>query len=127
MHLRSKYENLIAFQKGRAIIKAVYSLTNDLPSSEHWGLTAQMRRASVSVLCNIAEGLSRSSNNEKLRFIEIAYGSSIELDTQLIIISDLGYKIADDIVPLRGMLFEMNSILSGLRRSIKSCGRTTTN
>lgn len=127
MILESKYENLIAFQKGREIIKEVYSLTSDLPSSEHWGLTTQMRRASVSILCNIAEGLSRSSNKEKVRFIELAYGSSIELDTQLIILADLGFKVADDIVPLRSMLIEMNSILSGLRRTIKSRGTTTPN
>ncbi len=127
MTIKSKYENLIAFQKGRKIIQEVYILTSDLPKSEHWGLSTQMRRASVSILCNIAEGLSRSSNREKLRFIEIAYGSSIELDTQLIIISDLGYKSQDDVVYLRQMTFEMNSILSGLRRKIKSRDPSPTN
>lgn len=67
------------------LVQLVYEITQKFPSEEKFGLVSQLRRASVSVPSNIAEGYSRSSNKEYKRFVEIALVSILELETQLII------------------------------------------
>ena len=79
------YKDLLAWQKGIKLAKAVYQLTANYPLEERFGLTNQMRRCSVSIPSNIAEGFGRSSNKELVQFLYISLGSSNELDTQLTI------------------------------------------
>jgi four helix bundle protein len=81
----------MAWQEAMDIARAVYSLTGGFPRDERFGLTAQLRRAAVSVPSNIAEGCARGSSREMLRFLHIARGSLSELDTQLRLASDFGY------------------------------------
>ena len=69
----------------------IYSTTAAFPSDEKFGITNQLRRASVSIPSNIAEGSSRNSNKDFSRFLEIAIGSIFEIETQLLISFDLGY------------------------------------
>lgn len=71
------------------LAREVYALTQDLPSDERWGLVVQMRRAAVSIASNIAEGASRGRGAEFRRYLVIARGSLIELDTQLWLARDL--------------------------------------
>ncbi len=78
-----KYEDLIAWQKAYALVLRVYQLTKDFPADERYGLTTQMRRSAVSIPSNIAEGFGRHSRDDYLRFLDIALGSTYELETQL--------------------------------------------
>lgn len=85
------YKELKIWQKGMSVSKAVYELTSKLPVDERFGLTAQMRRAAVSVPSNIAEGQARHGTKEFLLFLSHAGGSLAELETQLLLSVDLGY------------------------------------
>ncbi len=98
------YKNLTVWQKGIEIAYQVYTITDNFPASELYGLTSQMRRASVSTSSNIAEGFARNSGKEYRQFLYISLGSCAELDTQLIIAHKLNYitkakmeKLAEDI------------------------------
>ena len=85
------FENLEVWQKAIELTESIYALTRPFPSEERFGLTSQMRRSSVSVASNIAEGSGRGSNPDFARFVEIAYGSLIELITQLRIAHRQGF------------------------------------
>jgi four helix bundle protein len=84
------FKDLLVWQKAVELSLAVYKLTASFPESERFGLTNQMRRASVSIACNIAEGYGKSSRGEYVLFLGHARGSDCELQTQLIIAEKLG-------------------------------------
>lgn len=86
-----KFKELGIWQKSKLFCSKIYNETASFPTDEKFGLTNQLRRASVSIPSNIAEGSSRSSNKEFARFLEIAIGSAYELETQLLIALDLGF------------------------------------
>lgn len=93
------------------LAKEIYRLTESLPRQEIFGLSSQMRRAAVSIASNIAEGKQRNNTREYIQFLGIAYGSSAELETQMILASDIyggkdGYKTAF------GLLTEVQKMLS---------------
>ena len=88
MYLKS-YKELIVWQKSIELVKEIYKLTNEFLRSEIYGLSSQMQRAVISIPSNIAEGYSRKNLKEYIQFLHIAYGSSAELETQLIISKDL--------------------------------------
>lgn len=85
------FKDLKMWQKGVEIVKDVYLLTKKFPKEELYGLTSQMRRSSISIPSNIAEGFKRSHNKEYKQFLSITQGSLAELETQLIIAKELGY------------------------------------
>jgi len=85
------YKELIVWQKALVLVKQIYLITKTFPSSEMYGLVNQMRRASVSIPSNIAEGQTRKSPVEFARFLSYAYGSLAELETQMIIAHELEY------------------------------------
>jgi four helix bundle protein len=87
------YSDLIAWQKAMDLVVRVYEATESFPPKERYGLTNQLRRASVSVLSNIAEGQGRRTTRDFLRCLSIASGSLQELETQLIIASRLNYRV----------------------------------
>jgi len=89
----NSYKDLIVWQKGYELVKNIYLLTEKLPKSEIFGLQSQMRRSSVSIVSNIAEGSSRKTRKDYCQFIHIAYGSTSELETQLLLCKDL-YQIS---------------------------------
>ena len=98
------YKDLIVWQKGIEIVDEIYTITDKFPASELYGLTSQMRRASVSVPSNIAEGFVRNYSKEYKQFLYVSLGSCAELDTQLIIAHRRNYitkakmeKLAEDI------------------------------
>lgn len=98
------YRNLVVWQKSVDIVVEVYRLTEKFPKEEIYGLTSQMRRASVSIPSNIAEGSRRGSKKDFKNFILIAYGSGSELETQIEISLRLGFiersncKVAVDLL-----------------------------
>ena len=83
------YRRLEIWQQGRDLAIDVYTVTAGFPPDERYGLTGQMRRASVSIVSNIAEGCGRATHRDLLRFLHIASGSSFELEAQLDICAGL--------------------------------------
>ena len=86
-----RFKDLEIWKLSRQFCSQIYIVTSSFPDSEKFGLINQLRRASVSIPSNIAEGCSRSSNKDFSRFLEIAIGSIYEIETQLLIAFDLGY------------------------------------
>ena len=86
-----KYQDLKAWQAAMELVGTVYRLTSSLPAGERYTLTSQIRRCSISIPSNIAEGHARRSRKEYLHYITIALGSLAELETQLLIARNLGY------------------------------------
>jgi len=78
-----KYRNLVIWQRSVELATSVYKITSMFPSEEKYGLISQMRRCAVSIPSNIAEGAGRSSDKDYSRFLEMAYGSAYELETQI--------------------------------------------
>lgn len=112
-----RYEDLIAWQKAYAIVLRIYEITNNFPNEERYGLTQQIRRAAVSIPSNIAEGFGRYSRPDYLRFLDIARGSTYELQTQMKIAHDLGY--ANDTILMEN-IEELERVLNGLIRSLRN-------
>lgn len=103
------YKDLIVWQKSIQLVKLVYELGDLLPKHEQYILLAQMLRSAISIPSNIAEGWSRNRNLEFIRFLEISYASSCELETQLIICRDRYSKT--DCSKLVGLLIEIQKML----------------
>lgn len=89
------YKELQAYQKSYELVKIIYILTNKFPPEELYGLISQLRRCSVSVPSNIAEGYMRGSK-EYIQFLKVALGSCAELETQLLLSKDLGFCKQED-------------------------------
>ena len=89
--MKSQYRDLVVWQKARKLAVDIYRVTQHFPRVEMFGLTQQMRRAAVSVICNIAEGHGRRSTKDTLHFLGISRGSLLELETQIVIATDLEY------------------------------------
>jgi len=115
-----RYDELVAWQKSRELVVRVYRLSTGWPDAEKFGLTSQARRSAVSVMSNIAEGSGRGSSTDFHRFLRIAYGSLMELESQLYVALDLGYL--DEAA--HGSAFEacseVGKILNGLMRSLRT-------
>ena len=86
-----KFKELEIWKRSRLFCLEIYKITSQFPESEKFGLTNQLRRASVSIPSNIAEGSSRSSNKDFERFLQITLGSAYEIETQLLIAYDLKF------------------------------------
>lgn len=112
------YKELKVWQKARALVKFIYNLTAKFPKEETYGLTLQMRKAVVSISSNISEGAGHSSKKEFIRFLEIAYSSSCELDTQLILSHDLSYIIENELKEGTDRITEIQKMLTGFMNSL---------
>jgi four helix bundle protein len=111
------FEKLIAWQKGRELAILIYKTTKPFPKDETFGITSQMRRCSISIASNLAEGSGRSSMKDKARFSEIAYSSSLELLNQVILSYDFEYIDEDQYTIIREKITEVNMLIDGLHRS----------
>jgi four helix bundle protein len=114
------FEKLTVWRKAVDLAGAVYAASGSFPDDERFGLTAQMRRAGVSVASNLAEGSSRTSRTGFARFIELATGSVFEWVTQAEIACRQGFLAHEAFLDLRCRAGELTRILSGLRRSLRS-------
>src|SRR5215204_5062812 len=108
------YRRLKVWDRGHALTLGVYRITRTFPADERHGLCAQLRRASVSVISNIAEGSGRQSDREQMRFLRIARGSIHELECQLLLSRDLGYLRAGAWSDLDNQAQEISKMISGL-------------
>lgn len=109
----------MAWQESRSLVKSIYVLLNKYPKYEQFALCDQIRRASISVPSNIAEGNTKNSSKERIHFIEIAYGSLMEVYCQLILSKDLDYINDDDLKLIKVQVDKVGKLLSGLKMSLE--------
>lgn len=114
-----RFKDLEIWKQSRLMCSKIYLITSNFPDNEKFGLTNQLRRASVSVPSNIAEGCSRTSNKDFSRFLEIAIGSIYEIETQLLIAFDLGYIDQEKLDELSNSLNSIIKMISKFRSTIK--------
>jgi carbamoyl-phosphate synthase large subunit len=112
------YKDLLVWQKGMALTKLVYELTAKFPADERFGLSAQMRRAAVSVPSNIAEGQARHGTKEFLQFLSHAEGSLAELETQILLSTELRFAQAVEVKPALQEIDELQKMLIALKRKL---------
>ena len=112
------FETLEVFQKARELVAKVYRIQKTFPKEELFGLCDQLRRASVSITANLAEGSGRQSLKEKKHFIEISYGSLMEVFCELQTACDLNYITDAQLNELRPLFTDIAKMLSGLRNSL---------
>jgi len=108
------YEKLIVWQKSMDLVVLIYRLTIHFPNEERFGLTSQIRRASISIPSNIAEGCRRSTKKDFCHFLYIALGSASELDTQLKLSKRLGFIMDADYNEADELLHEILRMLNKL-------------
>ena len=111
------FEKLIVWQKSRKLAVIINKITRDFPKDEIFGMISQMRRCSISIASNIAEGSGRHSAKDKARFSEIAYSSALELINQLIISWDLEYVTEENYLTIRNEIEEITFMLDSLYKS----------
>ena len=112
------FETLEVYQKGRALVSDVYRLQRCFPKEERYALGDQVRRAATSITANLAEGSGRQSLKEKIHFIEISYGSLMEVFCELQTATDLEYITEAQLDALRPQFTDIAKMLSGLRSSL---------
>lgn len=113
------FKNLKVWQKGIKIVADVYKSVNRFPKEELYGLTSQIKRSAISIPSNIAEGSGRGTDKEFNRFLDIALGSSFELETQLIIAKELAYISEEDFLDISTKLDEVQRMITGLQKNLK--------
>ncbi len=115
---RYNFRNLVGWQKAMTMAKESYRLIRLLPSEERFALADQMRRATISIPSNIAEGSKRHTEKDFIHFLSIAIGSTAELETQVLLGKEMGYYSDNDIKMLIGQLHEIERIIEGLQQSL---------
>lgn len=119
MEYQYSFEKLEVWHDARKLVKDIYIMTEQFPDKEKFGLCSQMQRATISIVSNIAEGVSRNSLKEQKRFIEIAYGSLMEVYCQSVIAQDLSYITGNNTLALKTEIDKIANKLNALIRSIR--------
>jgi four helix bundle protein len=114
-----KFTNLKVWERSHQLVLTVYRLTASFPAQETFGLTAQLRRAVVSVPANIAEGAKRRSQRDFAHFLNIAEGSMSEVEYLLLLSRELGYSPAKNVAPALAEVSEVLKMLASLRRTVE--------
>ena len=113
------YRKLKVYHQSKQLVTNIYSLTKSFPLQEQYGLSNQIQRAAISIPSNIAEGMGRFSFKERIHFLEIAYGSLMEVMCQLEIAEQLTYITSDNLTEQENLVSEIASMLIGLRKTIE--------
>ena len=113
------YKELVVWQKSYKLCLEIYRVTKKFPNEERYGLTSQTRRAAVSISSNIAEGYGRKTTAEYVQYLYIAYGSTCELETQLLLCRDLGYIVSKESEILQDHIGEIERMLKALINSLR--------
>jgi four helix bundle protein len=114
------YKELKVWQKSYRLCLDLYRITKKFPKEERYGLTSQIRRAAVSIPSNIAEGYGRKTTADYLRFLYIAYGSTCELETQLLLSGDLNYANQENLKGLKDGIEEVERMLKALIKKLEN-------
>lgn len=115
-----RFEDIDAWQKARELTKAIYALSNDGQFARDFGLRDQIRRASVSIMSNIAEGFGRGGNKEFIQFLSTAKGSASEVQAQLYVALDAGYINQDQFQKLYSETEATARMIAGLLRYLQN-------
>ena len=110
----SGYKELNVWKQSYSLVLLIYAITKNFPKEEIYGLVSQMRRSSISIPSNIAEGSKRSSKKDFCQFLKIAQGSGAELETQLLLSKDLQYISEKDCKEASTLLESVMKMLTGL-------------
>lgn len=119
------YRKLLVYQKSRDYVAMIYRLLRKFPTEERFALCDQLRRAAISITSNIAEGMGRFSDKEKIHFLEIAFGSLYETMSQIELALVFNYITQEEFDDLEKNVVEIAKMLSGLRKSIMSKNATS--
>jgi four helix bundle protein len=114
-----KFQDIKAWEKSRFLAKKIYNITDDKKFAKDWGLKDQIRRASVSVMSNIAEGFSRQTDKEFIQFLYIAKGSVSEVQSHLYVAFDLSYINKETFENLLDKTEEIANLIGGFVRYLK--------
>lgn len=112
------YRELIVWQKSFELARPIYEVTGNFPKSEIYGITSQMRRASISIPSNIAEGFARKHKKEFSQFVSVAFGFGAELETQLLLSKELRFITEGKFNELNDLLREIMKMLNALRSKL---------
>jgi len=121
------FEKLEVWQNARSLVKDVYEQTRSFPEAEKFGLTNQLRRATISIGLNIAEGFSRKGQKDKARFINQAYSSTCEVIACLVLSHDLCFITIDVYSALRSKAEQISNQLNALHKVVTQANDFTTN
>ncbi len=114
------YRDLRIWKESLDLVESIYRITSELPGTEKFGLTNQLRRAAVSIPANIAEGHGRGSRQDFARFLFIARGSLAELETELVILQRLKFVQRSDLLPIWNQCQDIGKMMTGLIRSLRA-------
>ena len=117
-----KFEEIECWKRARQLTRRIYEITNQPAFARDFGLKDQIRRASVSVMSNIAEGYDRSGTAEFVQFLATAKGSAAEVRCQLYVAADQGYIRADHFIELNALATETGSMVAGLMKYLRVSG-----
>ncbi len=115
----TSHRDLVVWQKSMNFVESIYSVTRDFPKEELFVLVAQMRRAAISIPSNIAEGRRRGTRKDYAHFIDIAFGSGAELETQIEIAMRIGYIDQPMYAVLEAQFTEIMKMLNALKGSLR--------
>jgi four helix bundle protein len=116
----NSYRDLIVWQKSMNVVTLVYKLVKQFPDDEKFGLVSQIKRSSVSVPSNIAEGYGRNYTKDYIRFLNIARGSLYEMQTQLQVALNLGFIVEEDLNKINALSLEVEKMLNSLINKLAS-------
>ena len=110
---KKDYKNLDVWKESRKLVSIIYALVSDFPEDEKYGLTSQLKRASISIPSNIAEGIGRNSNKETKQFCYIAKGSLYEVETQLFLAIDLQFTSEEEATKVFNQIIIVRKLIIG--------------
>ena len=116
------HKDLIVWQKAVDLSMLIYKLTNTFPQREIYGLSSQMRRAAISIASNIAEGRARHTRKDFSHFLHMAFGSAVELETQLLIAKRLSFLGDNEYTKTNSLLSEVSKMLRAMIDKLGSTG-----
>jgi four helix bundle protein len=114
------FRQLKVWEKSHQLALAIYKLTKEFPKEELYGLTSQIRRSSMSIPTNIAEGCGRNTDADFARFLQMAMGSASEAEYQLILAHDLGFLSKDSYEKLHSEVEEVKRMLASLLKTLRA-------
>lgn len=120
MSTKHNFRNLEVWKKSRSLVKDIYVLTQAFPENERFGLTSQFRRAAVSISLNVSEGSGRSSDKDFSHFLDMAYGSSLEVENLVLLSHDLNLISLETHNELIGKVTEIEKMIKGFQSKINS-------